>query len=207
MVCSRWEGQGSCADRHCHRFTRGFNPWLPACTRLRPQVDVVGVEGELKEVAMQALNTRANFAYTQKEVCAGGGRLLLWGEHACVRVNGVFSGACVALLRPPLRTLATHHSLFRNPPATALTHTHPPTLTHTPTSLHTAHHRSWTTCTRTYATHTRPPTPHPTSLTAHHCSSQIMDDMHRVFNTGYFSLCTPRAEGVGGGGGGGVGGG
>lgn len=32
------------------------------------EVDVVGVEGELKEVALRALNTRANFAYTQKEV-------------------------------------------------------------------------------------------------------------------------------------------
>lgn len=36
--------------------------WLPL------QVDVVGVDGELKEIAMKALNTRANFAYSQKEV-------------------------------------------------------------------------------------------------------------------------------------------
>lgn len=28
----------------------------------------MGVDGELKEVAMKALNTRANFAYSQKEV-------------------------------------------------------------------------------------------------------------------------------------------
>jgi hypothetical protein len=47
------------------------------------QVDVVGVEGELKEVATRALNTRANFAYSQKEV---GGRV---GRAAVFAVGGV----------------------------------------------------------------------------------------------------------------------
>ena len=42
---------------------------LPACLSL--QVDVVGVDGELRDVALRAINTRANFAYSQKEV---GGR-------------------------------------------------------------------------------------------------------------------------------------
>ena len=32
------------------------------------EVDVVGVDGELKDIAMRALSTRANFAYSQKEV-------------------------------------------------------------------------------------------------------------------------------------------
>ncbi|KAI7843074.1 hypothetical protein COHA_003245 [Chlorella ohadii] len=32
------------------------------------EVDVVGVDGELKDIAMKALNTRANFAYSQKEI-------------------------------------------------------------------------------------------------------------------------------------------
>lgn len=34
----------------------------------------MGVDGELKAIAMKALNTRANFAYSQKEVrtCAAG---------------------------------------------------------------------------------------------------------------------------------------
>lgn len=39
------------------------------------QVDVVGVEGELKEVAMRALQTRPNFAYLQKEASS----VLQWG--------------------------------------------------------------------------------------------------------------------------------
>lgn len=32
------------------------------------EVDVVGVDGELKDIAMRALSTRANFAYSQKEI-------------------------------------------------------------------------------------------------------------------------------------------
>lgn len=36
------------------------------------QVDVVGVEGELRDVALAALNTRANFAYSLKEVGRAG---------------------------------------------------------------------------------------------------------------------------------------
>ena len=45
-------------------------PWLLATipSAIRPQVDVVGVDGELRDVALKALNTRANFAYSQKEV-------------------------------------------------------------------------------------------------------------------------------------------
>jgi len=33
-----------------------------------PQVDIVGVEGDLKQTALSMLKTRANFAYTIGEV-------------------------------------------------------------------------------------------------------------------------------------------
>jgi hypothetical protein len=60
------------------------------------QVDVVGVDGELKDIAMRALNTRANFAYSQKEV--GG-----WaGRAAVLCVCGV------PLLGPAPRSNACH---------------------------------------------------------------------------------------------------
>jgi hypothetical protein len=101
-------------------------------------VDVVGVEGELKDVAMAALNTRANFAYSLKEVCRR-------GEGAppalpCPRLNLPPPNASAPASQPPLAP-----QLMQPPPTKPL-------------------------------------------------PLQIREDMHRVFDTGYFSLCKPVAE-------------
>ena len=53
--------------------------------RVRAQIDVVGVDGELKDMALQALNARANFAYSLKEASwggAGGGASCDWAHTA-----------------------------------------------------------------------------------------------------------------------------
>lgn len=128
---------------------------------------MVGVDGELKQVAMAALSTRANFAYTRSEVRLGGGWCccgwvvagwwLAWRPFG--RVN-----------RPQQLTPFQRNCCCHLPP-----------LGPSPFPLPLP----------------SPPLPRPSSILVklhsnHH--QQIMDDMHRVFDTGYFSLCKPVAE-------------
>jgi hypothetical protein len=59
------------------------------------EVDVVGVDGELKQIALGALNTRANFAYSLKEV--GLHRHVLPSELQMMSVKHMSSTSCRSL--------------------------------------------------------------------------------------------------------------
>lgn len=76
-------------------LTRRCCPGVPhPCSPPALQIDVVGVDGELKDVALRALNARPNFAYSLKEV---GGRPLTARPAACARrLRSSSARPCVA---------------------------------------------------------------------------------------------------------------
>lgn len=59
-----------------------LSPALPARLPARPQVEVVGCDGELQRVARSALTVRPNFAYTLPEVQADVKRVFSTGWFA-----------------------------------------------------------------------------------------------------------------------------
>lgn len=144
-------------------------PW-PAPPPL--QIDVVGVDGELKDVALRALNARPNFAYSLKEVgrrrqgCRLGNTALpLQATRGPSPNQAVPRAGHVGRVR---RVCGWCWTCRPGPSPAGPGHWQASTALAGPCLA--------------------------ASACLHAPSPQIMDDMHRVFGTGYFSMCKPAAE-------------